>query len=100
MRWQEGCDIFNPDITWTHHFLQAAAAMEVAMEAETATEMIAVATAAAAAAAVAAAAAAVAAAAMAAGIAIEMIAVAGESMTFVRHTCPHAYLLRTKDVCI
>ena len=54
------------------------------MEAETATEMIAVATA----------------AAMAAGIAIEMIAVAGVSMTFVRHTCPHAYLLRTKDVCI
>ena len=74
--------MFNPDITWTHHFLQAAAAMEVAMEAETATEMIAAAT------------------AMAAGIAIEMIAVAGESMTFVRHTCPHAYLLRTIDVCI
>ena len=84
MRWQEGCDVFNPDMTWTHHFLQAAAAMEVAMEAETATEMIAEATE----------------AAMAAGIAIEMIAVAGESMTFVRHTCPHAYLLRTKDVCI
>ena len=53
------------------------------MEAETATEMTAVAT-----------------AATAAGIAIEMIAAAGVSMTFVRHTCPLAYLSRTIDVCI